>query len=47
MEDMGMVVTGITLALGFVLGYVARSFVSRQRRLHAKKYRGLDQTPIW
>jgi hypothetical protein len=42
-----MIVSGIILALGFALGYAARSFVSRQRRLHAKKYRGLDQTPIW
>ena len=42
-----MIVSGITLAFGFLLGYAARSFVSHRRRLHAKKYRGLDQTPVW
>jgi hypothetical protein len=39
--------SGIALVMGFVLGYAARSFVSHRRRLHAKKYRGLDQGPIW
>jgi hypothetical protein len=42
-----MIEIGIILALGFVLGYAARSYVSHRRRLHAKTYRGLDETPIW
>jgi hypothetical protein len=38
---------GIALVVGFGLGYAARSYLSHRRRLHAKKYKGLDQGPIW
>jgi hypothetical protein len=41
-----MIESGIVLVVGFVLGYAARAFVSHRRRLHAKVYRGLDQTPL-
>jgi hypothetical protein len=45
--EVGTIVTGTVLAAGFLLGYAVRAFVSRRRRLHAKKYRGLDRVPIW
>jgi hypothetical protein len=42
-----MIEIGIALVVGFGLGFAARSYVSHRRRLHAKKYQGLDKTPIW
>ena len=45
-----MIVTGTILIDGFALGYAVRAFVSRRRRFHAKKYRGvyrrLSRVPI-
>jgi hypothetical protein len=42
-----MIELGIALVVGFGLGYAARAYVSHRRRLHAKTYRGLDETPIF
>ena len=42
-----MIELGIALVVGFGLGYAARSYLSHGKRLHATKYRGLDQGPIW
>jgi hypothetical protein len=42
-----LMVSGFALALGFGLGYAARSYVSHRRRVHAKTYRGLDRVPFW
>jgi hypothetical protein len=42
-----MIEIGIALVVGFWLGFAARSYLSHRRRLHAKKYKRLDQGPIW
>jgi len=48
--EVGTIMTGTVLAAGFLLGYAVRAFVSRRRRFHAKKYRGvywrLSRVPI-
>jgi len=48
--EVGTIVTGTILIDGFALGYAVRAFVSRRRRFHAKKYRGvyrrLSRVPI-